>query len=107
MRITKSNRMASSNVHPVCEKIVEQLQLSLCKCVSNSKVYEYKGLERVIEVKDCTNIKSYVNSLHATKTKVTIVPSTIKPMTKYSMSYNVHERSVVMEEIENYPSVFM
>jgi hypothetical protein len=99
--------MASSNVHPVCEKIVEQLQLSLCKCVSNSKIYEYNNLDRIIDVKDCTNIKSYVNSLHATKTKVTIVPSAIKPATKYSLSYNVHERSVVMEEIDNYPPVFM
>lgn len=107
MRITKSNRMASSNVHPVCEEIMKQLQRSLCKCVSNSKIYEYNNLDRAIEVKDCTNIKSYVNSLHATKTKVTIVPSTIKPNTRYNMSYNVHERSVVMEEIEGYLPIFM
>ena len=99
--------MSSPTLHPVCEEIMNQLQRSLCKCVSNNKIYEYKNLERAVEVKECTNIKSYVNSLHATKTKVNIVPSTIKPNTKYVMSYNVHERSVVMEELEGYLPIFM
>ena len=99
--------MSSPTLHPVCEEIMNQLQRSLRKCASNSKIYEYSNLERAIEVKDCINIKSYVNSLQATKTKVTIVPSTIKPNTKYIMSYNVHERSVVMEELEGYPPIFM
>ena len=92
----------NTNVNPVCEEILGQLQRSLCRCVSNTRMYEYKNLKELLNVSDCTNIDFYKKSLHATKTQVTIKPTVIKPETKYVMKYNVHERSVVMEEFETY-----
>jgi hypothetical protein len=94
--------MSSNNMNPVCEEILGQLQRSLCRCVSNTRMHEYKNLKEVLNVSECTNIDYYKKSLHATKTQVTIKPSIIKPDTKYVMKYNVHERSVVMEEFCTY-----
>ena len=92
--------MASSNIQPVCEEILEQLQYSLCRCVNNTKIYEYKNLTDNLNMKDCKNITYYKHSLYATKTKITIIPSIIKPNTKYVMKYDVQDRHVVMDEAD-------
>ena len=93
---------ANNNMNPVCEEILGQLQRSLCRCVSNTRMYEYKNLKEVLIISECTNIDSYKKSLHATKTQVAITPTIIKPDTKYVMKYSVHERSVVMKEFDTY-----
>jgi hypothetical protein len=90
----------NSQDHAVCNDILKQLQRSLCKCVSNSKIYEYNTLERMLNIKDCKNIETYKKSLGETKTKVNIIPSFIKPDTRYIINYDVHERSIVMDELE-------
>ena len=99
------NLLNNVPIDSVCEEIQEQLQLSLCRCVSNTKIYEYKKLTENLDMKECKNIQSYMDSLYATRTKIHIVPPIIKPNTKYVIRYNVRERSVTMDEFEKYFSL--
>jgi len=92
----------SNNINPACEDILEQLQRSLCRCVSNTRMYQYKNLKDILIVNDCKNIDSYKKSLYATKTEIIIKPTIIKPDTKYIMKYDVHKRRVIMEEFDTY-----
>ena len=55
--------MSSSNMNPVCEEILGQLQRSLCRCVSNTRMHEYKNLKEVLNVSECTNIDFYIRMI--------------------------------------------
>jgi hypothetical protein len=65
-------------------------------------MHEYNNLDKMLKIKDCTNITNYLNTLQTTKTKITIIPNVIEPDTKYIMKYDVHARHLVMDEFVNY-----
>jgi hypothetical protein len=76
----------------VCEQVLENIKYSLLHCQNNNQTYE---LNRPFNIKNCDNIAEYASSLYATKTKIVLKTPIV--VEKYSINYNVKERTVELE----------
>jgi hypothetical protein len=76
----------------VCEEVLENIKHSLLHCQNNNQTYE---LNRPFNINNCDNISKYASGLYATKTQIIVKnPNTVE---KYSINYNVKERTVEVE----------
>ena len=76
----------------VCEQVLENIKLSLLHCQNNKQTFK---LNMPFNINNCDNIAKYESSLHATKTRIIIKASSNAK--KYSINYNVKERTVELE----------
>ena len=76
----------------LCEEVLENIKQSLLHCKNNKKSYE---LIRPFNIKNCDNISKYASGLHATKTQIIVKTPIV--VEKYSINYNVKERTVELE----------
>ena len=76
----------------ICEEVLENIKYSLLHCQNNNKTYKLQG---PFNISNCDNISKYASSLHATKTKIIVKDSPI--IEKYSINYNVKERTIELE----------
>ena len=76
----------------LCDEVLENIKQSLLHCKNNKQTYE---LTIPFNISNCDNISKYASSLHATKTIITC--KTDPFIEKYSINYNVKERTVELE----------
>jgi hypothetical protein len=76
----------------ICDEVLENIKQSLLHCQSNKKTYQ---LIKPFNISNCDNILKYASGLYATKTQI-IVKNPIV-VEKYSINYNVKERTVEIE----------
>ena len=76
----------------ICDEVLENIKQSLLHCQSNKKTYK---LMRPFNISNCDNILKHASGLYATKTQI-IVKNPIV-VEKYSINYNVKERTVEIE----------
>jgi hypothetical protein len=76
----------------VCEEVLENIKQSLSNCKNNKKSYE---LIKPFNISNCDNISKYASGLYATKTQIIVKTPII--VEKYSINYNVKERTVELE----------
>ena len=76
----------------VCEEVLENIKQSLLHCQSNKKTYK---LMKPFNLRNCDNISKYASGLYATNTQIIVKSHTT--VEKYSINYNVKERSVELE----------
>uniref|UniRef100_A0A6C0L976 Uncharacterized protein n=1 Tax=viral metagenome TaxID=1070528 RepID=A0A6C0L976_9ZZZZ len=76
----------------VCDEVLENIKQSLLRCQNNKKTYQ---LIRPFNISNCDNILTFAAGLYATKTQI-ILKNTIA-VEKYSINYNVKERTVELE----------
>jgi len=75
-----------------CEEVLENIKYSLLHCKNNNYTYELKS---PLNISKCDNILRFQFGLHATETKIVLNNSnTVK---KYSINYDVKERTIQLE----------
>lgn len=76
----------------VCDEVLENIKQSLLRCQNNKKTYQ---LISPFNISNCDNILIFAAGLYATKTQIIVKnPITVE---KYSINYNVKERTVELE----------
>jgi hypothetical protein len=76
----------------LCEEVLENIKYSLLHCKNNNYTYE---LKTPLNISKCDNISRFQSGLHATETKILMnIPRTVE---KYSIKYNVRERTLELE----------
>ena len=76
----------------LCDEVLENIKQSLLRCQNNKKTYQ---LIMPFNIRNCDNIVKYASGLHATKTQIIVKTPII--VEKYSINYNVKERTVELE----------
>ena len=76
----------------LCDEILENIKQSLLRCQSNKQTYE---LGAPFVINKCDNISKYAAGLYATKTQIILKNPIV--VGKYSINYNVKERTVELE----------
>ena len=73
----------------ICEEVLENIKYSLLHCKNNKYTYE---LTKPFNISKCDNITRFQSTLYSTETK--IIMNIPKHVEKYSINYNVKERTI-------------